>query len=184
MTFPVMYRTDTPARSAPRLSAGQEVTPDANRYRHRDPAAASRPPDPREPIRHQALTCMPLLAEGLDDPDWLTLDEAGDIVAITEVNEDGLVPERAPRPGHRRARPGGRSQRRAPPENGLTGEALTTEDRIAHLMAFPLPPDVDGGPAPQNRRTPLARGGQLTRQWRLLQLIDRPQGHHGRRCRA
>ena len=50
-------------------------------------------PAPGEPIRHEALACVPLLAPGLDDPDWRTLDEAGEAVSITEVGEDGLVPE-------------------------------------------------------------------------------------------
>jgi hypothetical protein len=45
-----------------------------------------------EPITHGALTVIPLLAPNLDDPDWLTLDEAGDRARITEVSDAGTVP--------------------------------------------------------------------------------------------
>jgi hypothetical protein len=45
-----------------------------------------------EPVTHGALTVVPLLAPGLDDPDWLTLDEAGARVQITELSEAGTVP--------------------------------------------------------------------------------------------
>jgi hypothetical protein len=44
------------------------------------------------PVTHGALTVVPLLAPGLDDPDWLTLDEAADRAAVTEVSEAGSVP--------------------------------------------------------------------------------------------
>ncbi|HEY7205444.1 MAG TPA: DUF6569 family protein [Methylomirabilota bacterium] len=44
------------------------------------------------PVTHGALTVVPLLAPNLDDPDWLTLDEAGDRAAVTEVSEAGSVP--------------------------------------------------------------------------------------------
>ena len=45
-----------------------------------------------EPVRHGALTVIPLLAPMLADAEWLTLAEAGDRVQITEVNEAGSVP--------------------------------------------------------------------------------------------
>jgi hypothetical protein len=45
-----------------------------------------------EPITHAALTVIPLLAPDLDDPDWLTLEEAGDRARVTEVSEAGSVP--------------------------------------------------------------------------------------------
>lgn len=44
------------------------------------------------PMSHGALTVVPLLAPNLDDPDWLTLDEAGDGATVSEVSEDGSVP--------------------------------------------------------------------------------------------
>jgi hypothetical protein len=44
------------------------------------------------PLTHGALAVVPLLAPSLDDPDWLTLEEAGDRAAVTEVSEDGSVP--------------------------------------------------------------------------------------------
>ena len=44
-----------------------------------------------EPVTHGALAVIPLLAN-LDDPDWLTLDEAGDRARVTEVSEAGSVP--------------------------------------------------------------------------------------------
>lgn len=45
------------------------------------------------PLTHGALTAVPLLAPpDLVEPDWLTLDEAGDAVTITEVGE-GSVPD-------------------------------------------------------------------------------------------
>lgn len=47
---------------------------------------------PDEPRTHRGLTVIPLLAPGTDDPDWLTLPEAGDAVQITEVTEAGEVP--------------------------------------------------------------------------------------------
>jgi hypothetical protein len=45
-----------------------------------------------EPVTHGALAVIPLLIPNLDDPDWLTLDEAGDRVRVTEVSEAGTVP--------------------------------------------------------------------------------------------
>jgi hypothetical protein len=45
-----------------------------------------------EPVTHGALAVVPLLCPNLDDPDWLTLDEAGDRASITEVSETGSVP--------------------------------------------------------------------------------------------
>ena len=45
-----------------------------------------------EPISHGALAVVPLLAPNLDDPDWLTLEDAGDRAHITEVSEAGSVP--------------------------------------------------------------------------------------------
>jgi hypothetical protein len=45
-----------------------------------------------EPVTHRALAVTPLLAPNLDDPDWLTLDEAGDRARVTEVSEAGSVP--------------------------------------------------------------------------------------------
>lgn len=38
-----------------------------------------------------ALAAIPPLAP-LDDPDWFTLDEAGDCARVTEVSETGSVP--------------------------------------------------------------------------------------------
>src|SRR5712664_1305047 len=45
-----------------------------------------------EPVTHGALAVVPLLAPNLDDPDWLTLEEAGDRARVTEVSEAGSVP--------------------------------------------------------------------------------------------
>ena len=45
-----------------------------------------------EPVTHGALAVIPLLAPNLDDPDWLTLEEAGERARITEVSEAGSVP--------------------------------------------------------------------------------------------
>jgi hypothetical protein len=45
-----------------------------------------------EPVRHDALTVIPLLTDKDDEPDWLTLLELGDVVTITEVGEEGVVP--------------------------------------------------------------------------------------------
>jgi len=45
-----------------------------------------------EPVTHGALGVIPLLAPNLDDPDWLTLEEAGDHARVTEVSEAGSVP--------------------------------------------------------------------------------------------
>jgi len=44
-----------------------------------------------EPVTHGALAVIPLLAPNLDDPDWLTLDEAGDRARVTEVSKAGSV---------------------------------------------------------------------------------------------
>lgn len=46
-----------------------------------------------EPRQHGALTVMPLMAPALDEPDWLTLGEAGTRVRIAEVSEAGAVAE-------------------------------------------------------------------------------------------
>ncbi|MBI1736157.1 MAG: hypothetical protein HYR51_13360 [Candidatus Rokubacteria bacterium] len=43
------------------------------------------------PIHAGALTVVPLLAPPGGEPDWLTLAEAGDAVAVTEVSEAGAV---------------------------------------------------------------------------------------------
>jgi hypothetical protein len=45
-----------------------------------------------EPVVHGALAVIPLLAPSLDDPDWLTLGEAGARARVTEVSEAGSVP--------------------------------------------------------------------------------------------
>jgi hypothetical protein len=45
-----------------------------------------------EPVNHGALAVIPLLAPNLDEPDWLTLEEAGDRARISEVSEAGSVP--------------------------------------------------------------------------------------------
>ena len=45
-----------------------------------------------EPVTHGALAVVPLLAPNLDDPDWLTLEEAGARARVTEVSEAGSVP--------------------------------------------------------------------------------------------
>lgn len=45
-----------------------------------------------EPLRHGALTVIPLLTDKDDEPDWLTLPELGESVTITEVGEGGSVP--------------------------------------------------------------------------------------------
>ena len=45
-----------------------------------------------EPVTHGALAVIPLLAPNLDDPAWLTLEEAGDRARVTEVSEAGTVP--------------------------------------------------------------------------------------------
>jgi len=46
-----------------------------------------------KPQRHGALTVIPILAPMQTEPEWLTLAEAGDRVRITEVDEEGSVPE-------------------------------------------------------------------------------------------
>ena len=45
-----------------------------------------------EPVTHGAVAVIPLLAPNLDDPDWLTLEQVGDRVRVTEVSEAGSVP--------------------------------------------------------------------------------------------
>ena len=45
-----------------------------------------------DPVTHCALAVIPLLAPNLDDPDWFTLEEAGDRARVTEVSEAGSVP--------------------------------------------------------------------------------------------
>jgi hypothetical protein len=45
-----------------------------------------------EPVTHDALAVIPLLAPNLDDPDWLTLEDAGDRARVTEVSDAGSVP--------------------------------------------------------------------------------------------
>src|SRR5262245_60523945 len=46
-----------------------------------------------EPVSHEALTVVPLLAPMLSNPHWLTLAEAGDKVSVSEVDEAGVVAE-------------------------------------------------------------------------------------------
>ena len=46
-----------------------------------------------KPQRHGALTVIPILAPMQTEPKWLTLAEAGDRVRITEVDDEGSVPE-------------------------------------------------------------------------------------------
>jgi len=46
-----------------------------------------------EPLRHGALTLIPMLAPMLSEPRWITLVEAGDRVRITEMDEAGNVPQ-------------------------------------------------------------------------------------------
>lgn len=45
-----------------------------------------------EPVTHGPLAVIPLLAPNLEDPDWLTLEEAGDRARVTETSEAGTVP--------------------------------------------------------------------------------------------
>jgi hypothetical protein len=45
-----------------------------------------------EPVHAGAVTVVPLLVPSADEPDWLTLAEAGDRVVVTEVSEAGSVP--------------------------------------------------------------------------------------------
>ncbi len=45
------------------------------------------------PQSHGALTVIPILAPMQAEPEWLTLAEAGDRVPITEVGEEGSVPD-------------------------------------------------------------------------------------------
>jgi len=46
-----------------------------------------------KPQHHGALTVIPILAPMQAEPEWLTLAEAGDRVRITEVDDEGSVPE-------------------------------------------------------------------------------------------
>jgi len=46
-----------------------------------------------KPQSHGALTVIPILAPMQTEPEWLTLAEAGDRVRITEVGEEGSVPD-------------------------------------------------------------------------------------------
>ena len=46
-----------------------------------------------KPKTHGALTVIPILAPMQAEPEWLTLAEAGDRVRITEVGEEGSVPD-------------------------------------------------------------------------------------------
>jgi hypothetical protein len=46
-----------------------------------------------QPQHHGALAVIPILAPMQAEPEWLTLAEAGDSVRITEVGEEGSVPE-------------------------------------------------------------------------------------------
>lgn len=48
---------------------------------------------PAEPLSHGALTVVPLLGPPGEEPDWLTLAEAGAGARLTEVSEAGAVPE-------------------------------------------------------------------------------------------
>jgi hypothetical protein len=47
---------------------------------------------PAPPLRHGALTVIPLLGPPGPDLDWLTLPEAGDALLIEEIGEAGSVP--------------------------------------------------------------------------------------------
>jgi hypothetical protein len=46
-----------------------------------------------KPQTHGALTVIPILASMQAEPEWLTLAEAGDSVRITEVDQEGSVPD-------------------------------------------------------------------------------------------
>lgn len=46
-----------------------------------------------QPQTHGALTVIPILAPMQGEPEWFTLAEAGDRVRITEVDEEGSVPD-------------------------------------------------------------------------------------------
>jgi hypothetical protein len=46
-----------------------------------------------KPQHHGALAVIPILAPMQTEPEWLTLAEAGDRVRITEVDEEGSVPD-------------------------------------------------------------------------------------------
>ena len=45
------------------------------------------------PRSHGALTVIPILAPMQTEPEWVTLAEAGDRARITEVGEEGSVPD-------------------------------------------------------------------------------------------
>ena len=54
-----------------------------------------------EPVTHGAVAVIPLLAPNLDDPDWLTLEEAGDRgspSAPAPRSSRGWSPPRGPPP--------------------------------------------------------------------------------------
>jgi hypothetical protein len=46
-----------------------------------------------KPQRHGALTVIPMLVPKQTEPEWFTLAEAGYRVRITEVDEEGSVPD-------------------------------------------------------------------------------------------
>src|SRR2546422_2748771 len=48
--------------------------------------------EPGAPLVHGALTVIPLLTQSLGELDWVTLDEAGDDVAVTEATGGASVP--------------------------------------------------------------------------------------------
>ena len=116
-----------------------------------------------EPRRHQALTVVPLMAPMEAEPAWLTLAEAGDRVRITEVSEGGSVPDL--RVANLEDLPllllageqlVGAKQNRiltCPIEpaqavglgaeyrlagDRMAGATLVAEERVVHLMAFPI----------------------------------------------
>jgi len=43
-------------------------------------------------VRHGPITVVPLLGPAAEDPGWLTLAEAGEVVSVTEISEMGAVP--------------------------------------------------------------------------------------------
>src|SRR5436309_13359340 len=48
--------------------------------------------EPGAPLVHGALTVIPLLAQSLEEVDWVTLEEAGDDVVVTEAAGGASVP--------------------------------------------------------------------------------------------
>src|SRR5438093_7407745 len=48
--------------------------------------------EPGAPLVHGALTVIPLLAQSLEEVDWVTLDEAGDDVVVSEAAGGASVP--------------------------------------------------------------------------------------------